>query len=64
MFRHPLPSMFNVYLLQRPLFIVPLRPGVVTVGLVGDWEVEPLLHTLGKIYHLTPAENFTQEMNS
>lgn len=57
-------SVFNMYLLQRPLFIVPLRPRVVRVGLMGDWEVEPPLPIVGKIYHLTPAENFVQEMNS
>lgn len=56
--------MSDVYLLQRPLFIVPLRPRVVRVGLMGNWEAEPLLPIVGKIYHLTPAENFAQEMNS
>ena len=64
MFRHPLFSAFNVYLLHWLLFIVPLRPRMVRVGLMGDWEVEPPLPIVGKIYHLTPAENFAQEMNS
>lgn len=64
MFRHPLLSVFNVYLLQWLLFIVPLRPKVVRVVLKGDWKVEPLVPIVGKIYHLTPAENFVQEMNS
>lgn len=53
-----------MYLLQRPLFIVSLRPEVVEVDLVGDWEVEPPLPIVGEIYHLTPAENLEQEMNS
>lgn len=56
--------MFDVYLLQRPLFIAPLRPGVERVDPMGDWEVEPPLPIVGKIYHLTLAENFVQEMNS
>lgn len=34
------------------------------VDLVGDWEVEPPLPIVGKIYHLTPAENLPPEMNS
>lgn len=53
-----------MYLLQLPLFIVPLRPRVVEVDLIGEWEVEPLLPIVGKIYHLTPTENLVQEMNS
>ncbi len=34
------------------------------VGLLGNWEVEPQLPIVWKIYHLTRTENFTQEMNS
>lgn len=64
MFGHPLLSVFNVHLLQEPLFIVPLRLAVVRVSLMGELEVEPLLPIAGKIYHLTPTENFMQEMNS
>lgn len=56
MFGHPLLSVFNVHLLQEPLFIVPLRPAVVNVSLMGELEVEPLLPIVGKIYHLTPTE--------
>lgn len=56
--------MFRLYFLQRSLFIGLLRSRVVRVSLVGDWELEPLLPIVGKIYHVTPTENLVQEMNS
>lgn len=47
-----------------PLFIVLLRPWVLELDLMGDWEVKSLLPIVEKIYHLTPSENLVQEMNS